>query len=1146
MVEHLIELKKIIHDSSIALKDFSYRETAILKKKKRILNIPNQDLKAFQSRINSCLQNLYSPIRPVSAYGYMRANAEQRFTHMDAAASLIHSKYIFKFDVKDFFNSVRTSSLNELFQKDLFGLNAQEVEELLKIVTYKNRLPFGAPSSPSIINFLFLEVDNYLEKALTEIHPDAIYCRYCDDIMVGVNVNSKDLYKEIKRAIQNELIKYNLHLNSKKSTVLTHSKAMYVLGLKINEKINLDRKYIRNLRAIMNNLSNDMRSAMARYKSHTKSVDIALSLRSKIEYVGFIRGKNDEIYKKLLNQFHLVNQKIANYQAFIFKTTQFNNQIYEERRLDKSGIFEQFLSKFDNQQAIETFLNENNLASVLIQVPKDQNLQDGYYFSKEDEVKDSDLVAAIVYKDKKGNPTNKIAFLKVKEAQVDTDDYRVSYEVIPFDEAFSEGESTSILQRGQTSQEGIYEVRTVSILQSVPFKQDQDRINKMANSRVQLKKSETHEEAIKFLQEEFKEQDKLRKRASKGEVIPITIIDVTPGANKVFSLVAVNGMNISEFEDERFAEVLIYRQEDTKSGRLFKGLPYLVLKNSSQQAEFVYPLRVPKFSSDTVQVGGKSVIENLSDILFLLQEDFEDNYTKIDSALAESSEDTTLQSFIGDLIYKPKQEDKKRTIVIYKEKKKDASGKEIEEIKEWIEIAYSISPNKENPFFVAKRFVNGKSTPEAVVNIKLKKDKNPDKLSLDELRNSMKSVFKDMRPNVKMAYLRTDEKKKKFGYVNVDVKVDPKDPKTVLSFEAKPVKVESYLKFLGQLGVTAPIVPYEGTKEYPAIPRKKNEPYQRIGKGIIFEEANKPENELEKLVKQQEKPTVQLSHIHTQPVVSPTEESEDSVIDISFFNITKDEQNETEEMYFDSEADEIKYRPRSTALKKIQVEYTKDNSSEIYYVEGEVIRNYWGLKVLTVPSEDRTAIIALAKEKLEAKLKDIEVEQSKEAKKEPFVRKPRLAESPQRKPPKLDLLESSKSSTRITTSSISKEDIAIIKSMFCNNVNVHNLFETDNSTAWATWTKSAITLYKGANRSDLFHEAWHNFSQLYLSVAEKKALYNEIKNKVSELKDATDLQVEEWTAREFSKFALADGKYSIFATDALKVCFERLMGGSKA
>ena len=81
-----------------------------------------------------------------------------------------------------------------------------------------------------------------------------------------------------------------------------------------------------------------------------------------------------------------------------------------------------------------------------------------------------------------------------------------------------------------------------------------------------------------------------------------------------------------------------------------------------------------------------------------------------------------------------------------------------------------------------------------------------------------------------------------------------------------------------------------------------------------------------------------------------------------------------------------------------------------------------------------------------------------------------------------------------------------------------------NSQALAEFTGYAINLYAGSNATDLYHEAWHGFSQLYLSKEEKIALYQEVK-KLTGVK--TFKEAEEFLAEDFRLFAMSGGKKSV-------------------
>jgi ribA/ribD-fused uncharacterized protein len=80
-----------------------------------------------------------------------------------------------------------------------------------------------------------------------------------------------------------------------------------------------------------------------------------------------------------------------------------------------------------------------------------------------------------------------------------------------------------------------------------------------------------------------------------------------------------------------------------------------------------------------------------------------------------------------------------------------------------------------------------------------------------------------------------------------------------------------------------------------------------------------------------------------------------------------------------------------------------------------------------------------------------------------------------------------------------------------------------NSNAWGKFTTDGTYLYNAAASGTAYHEAWHNFTQLFLTKSEKLALYKETKENVEELKNSNDKEVEEWLADRFMEYAQSNG-----------------------
>ena len=115
---------------------------------------------------------------------------------------------------------------------------------------------------------------------------------------------------------------------------------------------------------------------------------------------------------------------------------------------------------------------------------------------------------------------------------------------------------------------------------------------------------------------------------------------------------------------------------------------------------------------------------------------------------------------------------------------------------------------------------------------------------------------------------------------------------------------------------------------------------------------------------------------------------------------------------------------------------------------------------------------------------------------------------------------------------------------------------TENPKSVATWTEAGITLFKGSNFTDLYHEAFHAFSQMFMSAKERQKVYNDVRNKSGSFdsytgkrvafKNATDLEVEEYLAEEFRKYMLSDGTKSTPKTPITRSFFEKLLDILKA
>ena len=91
-----------------------------------------------------------------------------------------------------------------------------------------------------------------------------------------------------------------------------------------------------------------------------------------------------------------------------------------------------------------------------------------------------------------------------------------------------------------------------------------------------------------------------------------------------------------------------------------------------------------------------------------------------------------------------------------------------------------------------------------------------------------------------------------------------------------------------------------------------------------------------------------------------------------------------------------------------------------------------------------------------------------------------------------------------------------------------------NSNIYAQFTVDGITLHDGFNYTDLYHESWHGFTQLFLTPEEKSELYNEVKKDTGtfvtykgvtkKFSEANDKEIEEYLAEDYRAYGLSGGK----------------------
>ena len=101
------------------------------------------------------------------------------------------------------------------------------------------------------------------------------------------------------------------------------------------------------------------------------------------------------------------------------------------------------------------------------------------------------------------------------------------------------------------------------------------------------------------------------------------------------------------------------------------------------------------------------------------------------------------------------------------------------------------------------------------------------------------------------------------------------------------------------------------------------------------------------------------------------------------------------------------------------------------------------------------------------------------------------------------------------------------KSDLSDVISLERITAIVNSDAFATWSKSGITLYEGDGGTsvDLYHEAWHGFSQLFLTYDEKVELYTHMRDNYPKWANAEFIDIEESLAEDYRSYAKFNKKF---------------------
>lgn len=328
--KYKITEKQLLHFCNSKTIPDRYRTFHIRKKSGglREINAPCYQLGILLDMLNIVFKAIYTPGE--SAMGF----TEERSVVTNAYMHIGHH-YVFNIDLENFFPSIPQARVWARIQLPPFNFPRDVANVVAGLCCHVNGdgtanvLPQGAATSPLLTNAICDTLDRRMRGVAKRfgLH----YSRYADDMTFSSmhnTYNGKPIYDEgsefrieIKRVIEGQGFK----MNDKKTRLQRDGERQEVTGLTVNQRANVPRKYVRDLRWMLHCWEKDgygkayalFYNYYKRTKGYIKKGEPVMEnvIDGKLNYMRMVKGAKDSTYLKLLARYN-------NLKGLVFEDTE--------------------------------------------------------------------------------------------------------------------------------------------------------------------------------------------------------------------------------------------------------------------------------------------------------------------------------------------------------------------------------------------------------------------------------------------------------------------------------------------------------------------------------------------------------------------------------------------------------------------------------------------------------------------------------------------------------------------------------------------------------------------------------------------------------------------------------------------------------
>jgi len=318
-VRYSITEKMLRHFSSDTIAPKRFRTFHIRKKSGglREIKAPCQQLDVILTCINILFKAVYEPSDAAMGFTEGKSVLNNAQTH-------VGHNYVFNIDLKDFFPSIPQARVWKRLQLPPFNFTQGVANVLAGLccsfdeAAGANVLPQGSPASPLLTNAICDKLDRRMKGVAKRfgLH----YSRYADDMTFSSMHNVYQEGSEFRTEIQRIISEQGFRMNDSKTRVCKKGARQEVTGLTVNAVANVSRKYISDLRWILNIWEKEgYAKAYAMFypkykheKGYIKKGEPVMEnvIGGKLNYLRMVRGASNQAYRKLAARYDALQQLV--------------------------------------------------------------------------------------------------------------------------------------------------------------------------------------------------------------------------------------------------------------------------------------------------------------------------------------------------------------------------------------------------------------------------------------------------------------------------------------------------------------------------------------------------------------------------------------------------------------------------------------------------------------------------------------------------------------------------------------------------------------------------------------------------------------------------------------------------------------------